>query len=270
MKFNTMQHVLQNIRTRHNLTQADFAEKIFVSRQTVSNWERSISTPPVTALTIIANTFDMPLTELMTALEGEQPDNNHTAERQLIVDAFLSLLQQHNGTYCDMAQIIQESVIAYHRAMTLFDSPSAILQYIAKQLDAQVIAALDTNTVGDPFEMIADYVLPVLYDNSHTLKILYSGHYANGEWLYFLKNAYIKWATPFFDNYDLKTAPISRKFAVELTVKTTSNYIHLAHTANPQRPTSISTNILTSHTNTDHTTHFTITARLGLFLCKQH
>lgn len=172
-----MQHVLQNIRTRHNLTQADFSEKIFVSRQTVSNWERSISTPPVTALTIIANTFDIPLTELMTALEGEQPDNNHTAERQLIVDAFLSLLQQHNGTYCDMAQIIQESGIAYHRAMTLFDSPSAILQYIAKQLDAQVIAALDTNTVGDPFEMIADYVLPVLYDNNHTLKILYSGHY---------------------------------------------------------------------------------------------
>ncbi len=85
---NTIQHILQNIRTRHNLTQVEFAEQIFVSRQTVSNWERGISIPPVAALTIIAKTFNMPLPEIVSALEGQQTDKTHTAERQLLVDAF--------------------------------------------------------------------------------------------------------------------------------------------------------------------------------------
>ncbi|CAM3158904.1 Transcriptional regulator [Leuconostoc gasicomitatum] len=250
MKFNTIQHILQTIRTRHNLTQVEFAEKIFVSRQTVSNWERGISTPPVTALTIIAKTFNMPLPEIVSALKGQQTDKAYTAERQLLVDAFLSLLSRHNGVYCDIDLIIQEAGIAHQHAIKLFNSPSAILQYIAKQIDAQVIAALSNSTATDPFEMIADYVLPVLYDNNHTLKILYTGHYANGEWLYFLKKVYIKWATPFFENYNLGTAPVSREFAIDLTVKTTlaiistwltqpiptkpddfrQTFLHLAHT----------------------------------------
>ena len=225
MKFNTIQHTLQNIRTKQNLTQVDFAEKIFVSRQTVSNWERGISIPPVTALSIIANTFDVPLTQLLSALDGEQANREHAAERQLIVEAFLTLLHRHNGQYSTIDLIIAESGIDYEHAITLFNSPSAILQYIAQQIDAQVIAAVDNYSDDDPLMMIADAVLPVLYQHNHTLKILYTGHYANGEWLTFLKNSYQKWAAPFFDNYDITTAPVSRKFAIELTVKTTLSII---------------------------------------------
>ena len=139
MKFNTIQHTLQNIRTKQNLTQVDFAEKIFVSRQTVSNWERGISIPPVTALSIIANTFDVPLTQLLSALDGEQANREHAAERQLIVEAFLTLLHRHNGQYSTIDLIIAESGIDYEHAITLFNSPSAILQYIAQQIDAQEI-----------------------------------------------------------------------------------------------------------------------------------
>ena len=225
MKINTIQQTLKNIRIKNNLTRIEFAQQIFVSRQTASNWERGISTPPVSALSIIANTFNVALPELLMALEGNQANSNHSAERQIIANAFLSILSRTNGTYCDMATIVQESGIHPHRAKTLFRSPSDILQYIAQQLDAQVVAALSTATTTDPFEMIADTVLPVLSDNNHTLKVLYSGNYANGEWIYFLKKEYIKWATPFFDHYNLNTAPITRTFAIELTVKMTLSII---------------------------------------------
>ncbi len=111
MKFNTIQHILQTIRTRHNLTQVEFAEKIFVSRQTVSNWERGISNPPVTAPTIIAKTFNMPLPEIVSALKGQQTDKAHTAERQLLVDAFLSLLSVTTACTVTLISLFKRPVL---------------------------------------------------------------------------------------------------------------------------------------------------------------
>ncbi len=42
---------------------------------------------------------------------------------------------------------------------------------------------------------------------------------------FIFKKEYIKWATPFFDHYNLNTAPITRTFAIELTVKMTLSII---------------------------------------------
>ncbi|CDX63867.1 Protein of unknown function [Leuconostoc citreum] len=45
--------------------------KNFVSRQTVSNWERGVSEPPLATLLAIANTFDVQLTTLLEHLHHE-------------------------------------------------------------------------------------------------------------------------------------------------------------------------------------------------------
>ena len=50
------------LRKKHGLSQEQFAEKIGVTRQAVSNWERRIATPDVETLDLIANPqSDQPL-----------------------------------------------------------------------------------------------------------------------------------------------------------------------------------------------------------------
>ena len=45
------------IRKQNNLTQDDFAEKYFVTRQTVSNWENSKSYPDLETIIKISDDF---------------------------------------------------------------------------------------------------------------------------------------------------------------------------------------------------------------------
>ena len=56
------------LRKKHGLSQEQFAEKISVSRQTVSNWERGIAVPDVETLNLIAKLFD---TDLSAIVNGE-------------------------------------------------------------------------------------------------------------------------------------------------------------------------------------------------------
>lgn len=54
------------LRKKHGLSQEQFAEKISVSRQAVSNWERGISVPDVETLNRIAKLFDTDLSAMVT------------------------------------------------------------------------------------------------------------------------------------------------------------------------------------------------------------
>ena len=57
------------LRKKHGLSQEQFAEKIGVTRQAVSNWERRIATPDVETLDLIAKLFDTDLTGMEKAQE---------------------------------------------------------------------------------------------------------------------------------------------------------------------------------------------------------
>ena len=53
------------IRKQNNLTQDDFAEKYFVTRQTISNWENSKSYPDLETLIKISDDFNISLDILL-------------------------------------------------------------------------------------------------------------------------------------------------------------------------------------------------------------
>lgn len=66
-----LKFILRDLRKAFQLSQEQFGAKIFVSRQTVSNWERGVSEPPLATLLAIANTFDVQLTTLLEHLHHE-------------------------------------------------------------------------------------------------------------------------------------------------------------------------------------------------------
>lgn len=61
--------VLKENRLRCNMTQELVAERVGVSRQAVSKWERGASEPSTTSLLKLAKLFDVPVEELLKGIE---------------------------------------------------------------------------------------------------------------------------------------------------------------------------------------------------------
>lgn len=56
---------LVDLRKAKNLSQEELAEKLYVSRQTISNWERGKTYPDINSLLLIATFFDVSLDNLI-------------------------------------------------------------------------------------------------------------------------------------------------------------------------------------------------------------
>jgi len=60
-----LHHQIKSYRTSLNLTQDGLADKIFVSRQTISNWENEKSYPDIHSLILLSEVFDVSLDQLV-------------------------------------------------------------------------------------------------------------------------------------------------------------------------------------------------------------
>ena len=56
---------IKKYREKHNISQDELAEKIFVSRQTISNWENNKSYPDIKSLMLLSNIFNVSLDDFM-------------------------------------------------------------------------------------------------------------------------------------------------------------------------------------------------------------
>ncbi|WP_419036653.1 helix-turn-helix domain-containing protein [Enterocloster bolteae] len=52
-------------RKNHNLTQAELSEKLSMSQQVISNYERNITSPPIEFLQLLADLYSISLDELI-------------------------------------------------------------------------------------------------------------------------------------------------------------------------------------------------------------
>ena len=60
-----LQHQIRAHRNRLNISQEELAERIFVSRQTISNWETGKNYPDIHSLLLLSNVFVISLDELV-------------------------------------------------------------------------------------------------------------------------------------------------------------------------------------------------------------
>ncbi|MFD1471664.1 helix-turn-helix domain-containing protein [Companilactobacillus mishanensis] len=70
---------MQKCRTQMNLTQDDVAEKLHVSRQTVSNWETGKTIPDSDSLAAISDLYNISIDDLMKPSDDAESTgkNNH-------------------------------------------------------------------------------------------------------------------------------------------------------------------------------------------------
>lgn len=71
---------LYRLRKKRGITQADVAERLNVSRQSVSNWESGSTTPSVQRLEDLSLLYEVPLESLLDESEMEGPEQSPAEE----------------------------------------------------------------------------------------------------------------------------------------------------------------------------------------------
>ncbi len=80
---------IKKYRKKIDLSQAELAERLSVTRQAVSNWERGISEPDVDMLLRLSGEFDIALEALVGKAEEEVPDSNRRTSGILVLTQLL-------------------------------------------------------------------------------------------------------------------------------------------------------------------------------------
>ena len=131
------------LRKKHGLSQEQFAEKISVSRQTVSNWERGIAVPDVETLNLIAKLFD---TDLSAIVNGE---NSGTEKQKDTLRCRTALL------LASAALMIVHFILAFSGKIYMF--PVVIVPGLLVVLSALIHFAFRHTTAQNDFSIIAGF-----------------------------------------------------------------------------------------------------------------
>lgn len=131
------------LRKKHGLSQEQFAEKISVSRQTVSNWERGIAVPDVETLNLIAKLFD---TDLSAIVNGE---NSGTEKQKDTLRCRTALL------LASAALMIVHFILAFSGKIYMF--PVVIVPGLLVGLSALIHFAFRHTTAQNDFSIIAGF-----------------------------------------------------------------------------------------------------------------
>lgn len=78
----TLGEKIISLRTSHKMSQGDLAEKLDVSRQSVSKWETGVSVPELDKLIMMSELFHITLDELVKSDSTPEPNTNETCEVQ--------------------------------------------------------------------------------------------------------------------------------------------------------------------------------------------
>ena len=153
MKFNEK---LLELRKKEGLSQEELADKVDVSRQTVSKWESGQTTPEMEKLLELSKLFNISLDEL-TGNEVEKKDNNEeakpTKKKHIILKVILVilaiygiisllkfiLLTRHHlivDSFNEESYVVSEQIVMYDEEAPV--NPSYIYVYVKKDGDKYI------------------------------------------------------------------------------------------------------------------------------------
>lgn len=76
-------NIIKSLRKKENITQEEFANKLSITRQAVSNWENGRNLPDIEMLINISKTFNISLDDLIL---GERKNNMNDITKKIIND----------------------------------------------------------------------------------------------------------------------------------------------------------------------------------------
>ena len=127
---------IAELRKRHNMTQLELADKIGISFQAVSNWERGNSMPDISKLPELASLFDVTIDELL----GEKSELVESAVKGDIKE-YLEQNDISSEEICKVAPVLkpdQVDAIYESRKMNDLQEIAFLLPYLSEDMVDQL------------------------------------------------------------------------------------------------------------------------------------
>lgn len=178
---------IKHIRQSHNLTQSQMADKLFVSFQLISKWERGSSEPSIAMILLMIRTFNLPLNFFL--------DNNSSpyieSEKDKIMNVFIQIMEQSFEEPPTITELSAISDISVYKINQYFGSLQDIMYEIMNKVDQKIEIEIqskikNTNIV----DVFINDMTPMLYKNKHILNLMYSRPYIKDLWISFIRVKY--------------------------------------------------------------------------------
>lgn len=130
------------LRREANLSQLAFAEKLHVSRQTVSKWELGVSYPEIEKLIAISDLFQVSIDYLLKDTEEKQ--SNASLDR--LVLQFLGSAQDMEGISRELVEIMKDGIIDAQERVRM-DSIVGTLNEVVHVIE-EIKRGLDDNGIS--------------------------------------------------------------------------------------------------------------------------
>lgn len=128
------------LRTQAGMSQASFAEKLQVSRQTVSKWELGTSYPEIDKLLAISNLFHVTTDYLLKDQSTSQED----VKMDRLVLRFLGYAQDMDGISKELVNIMRDGIIDDEEKVRMNDIVKT-LNDVAQMIEEIKLALRDSS-----------------------------------------------------------------------------------------------------------------------------
>lgn len=176
---------IKQLRKTNKLTQQELAEKLYISFQSVSNWERGVAHPTTEMMLHIIENFQLPM-----AFFIDEPFDSK--EEKLILSSFVKSMYHSRDEAPSLENIQALSGLSAEQITSYFPSYDDLVYAIIHQVDQnikmRVADRLATN--DDVMAVFIDDMAPLLYSKKNELHILYTRPYIKGVWMQFIKSKY--------------------------------------------------------------------------------
>lgn len=220
------QNFIASIRKKQHLSQEAFAEKIFVSRQLVSAWEKGKTEPSIENKLFIAKVFHLNQSEVLNLTELEKQSKSDNVKKK-IKDSFLVLVATDGHQSLTLEQIAMISNLPQDEVTKSYSTVEEIFFELILESYTEIEQKITTITNGskEPINSFCQNVLPVLHQHYPLLHILYSRQYRNKTWSNRVQNKNRQLCEKYFLNQQVKCLIHDRYFHFELLIALFTSFI---------------------------------------------
>jgi transcriptional regulator with XRE-family HTH domain len=178
---------IKHIRQLHNLTQSQMADKLFVSFQLISKWERGSSEPSIEMILLMIRTFNLPLNFFL--------DNDTSpyieSEKDKLMNVFIQIMEQSFEEPPTITELSSISDISVYKINKYFGSLQDIMYEIMNKVDQKIEIEIQSKIKGTNIvDVFINDMTPMLYKNRRILSVMYSRPYIKDLWISFIRVKY--------------------------------------------------------------------------------
>lgn len=181
---------LKFMRKSLGLTQRQVANDLFISYQSISNWERNKSHPTTDILLSIIDKYDLPINFFVT----KKTTSEIQSKKNIIINYFFESM-----TYCvnkepTVEMISQLSGISSLKIREYFPNYDDLIYTFINAIDQEILSIIEKEIKNNKnvIDIFINSMIPLLYNEKDKLQILYTRYYIKDIWLKFIKTRYTK------------------------------------------------------------------------------